>query len=169
MGATETETAREVVTEYMDALADHDLDRAVATWKPGSIDTLHGFDELVAPEGIREYFGALYAAVPDWRFEVTDMVAEGDRVAVRWRADGTFNGSGQFFGLTPNGRRVELEGADVLTVKDGKIVSNFAYTNGIVFAQQVGLLPDPESAQGRVVAGLANAKTAIANRLRRST
>lgn len=167
MATTETETAREVVSEYFDALRDQDLHRATATWKPGSPDRLYGFGELIAPEGIRDYFATIFAAVPDWRFEVLDMVAEGDQVAVRWRAAGTFSGKGKFQGLAPNGRPIELEGADVLTVEDGKIVSNHAYTNGIVFAQQVGALPAPGSAQERAMAAAFNAKTALAERFRR--
>jgi predicted ester cyclase len=167
MATTPTETARAVVTEYFDALAEQDLDRAVATWKPGSIDVLHGIEDLVAPDGIRNYFSSLFAAVPDWRFEVLDMVAEGDRVAVRWRADGTFDGTGDLLGFAPNGKPIEFEGADVLTVEDGRIVSNFAYTNGLLFAQQIGALPKPDSTQGRAMAAAFNAKTAIAKRLRR--
>lgn len=165
--AGETETAREIVSEYFDALREQDLDRAVAMWKPGTLDHLYGFGELSAPDGIRDYFATIFAAVPDWRFEVLDLVAEGDQVAVRWRAGGTFDGTGKFQGLTPNGRPVELEGADVLTVEDGKIVSNHAYTNGMVFAQQIGALPPAGSAQERAMAAAFNAKTAVAKRLRR--
>jgi predicted ester cyclase len=167
VGTTETETAREIVSEYFDALRDQDLDRATATWKPGAPDRMYGFGDLIAPEGIREYFGTIFAAVPDWRFEVLDMVAEGDQVAVRWRAAGTFSGTGKFQGLAPNGRPIDLEGADVLTVEDGKIVSNHAYTNGVVFAQQVGALPPSGSAQERAMAAVFNAKTALAKRLKR--
>jgi predicted ester cyclase len=167
MATAQTETAREVVTEYFDALREQDLDRAVATWKPGSIDVLHGVADLVAPEGIREYFSNLFAAVPDFRFEVLDMVAEDDQVAVRWRTEGSFSGTGDVLGFAPNGRPIELEGLDILTVEEGKIVSNFAYINGMVFAQQIGALPDPESPQGRAMAGVFNAKTAITKRLRR--
>jgi predicted ester cyclase len=162
----QTQSAREVVTEYFDALAAQDLDRAAATWKPGSIDRLHGVADLVAPDGIRNYFASLFAAVPDFRFEVLDMVAEGDQVAVRWRTGGVFSGTGDVLGFAPNGRPIELEGLDLLTVEDGKIVSNFAYVNGMVFAQQIGALPDPESRQGRAMAAAFNAKTAIAKRLR---
>jgi len=167
MGVTETETAREVVTEYFDALAEQDLDRALASWNPGSVDRIFGFGDLVAPDGIREFFAMVFAAVPDWRLEVRDLVAEGDRVAVRWRAAGTFDGTGKFQGLAPNGRPIELEGADVLRVEDGKIVSNHAYTNGMVFAQQVGALPPSGSPQERAMAAAFNAKTALVKRLRR--
>jgi hypothetical protein len=94
------------------------------------------------------------------------MVAEGNQVAVRWRAAGTFSGTAKFQGLAPNGRPIELEGADVLTVEDGEIVSNNAYTNGVVFAQQVGALPPSGSAAERAMAAAFNAKTALAKRLR---
>ena len=163
---SETETAREVVAEYFDALREQDLDRATATWKPGGVDRLFGFGELIAPEGIRDYFATIFAAVPEFRLEVLDMIAEGDQVAVRWRATGKFSGTSKFQGLTPNGRPIELEGADVLTVEDGKIVSNQAYTNGIVFAQQVGALPPSGSGAERAMAAAFNAKTVLAKRLR---
>jgi predicted ester cyclase len=167
VATAQTDTARDVVTEYFDALRERDLDRAVATWKPGSIDRLHGLADLVAPDGIRDYFANLFAAVPDFRFDVLDMVAEENQVAVRWRTGGSFSGTGKVLGFAPNGRPIELEGLDLLTVEDGKIVSNFAYVNGLVFAQQIGALPDPDSPQGRAMAALFNAKTAIAKRLRR--
>jgi predicted ester cyclase len=167
MATAETQTARDVVTEYFDALREQDLDRAVATWKPGAIDVLHGVDDLVAPDGIRDYFATLFAAVPDWRFEVLDLIADGDKVAVRWRTSGTFSGTRDVLGFAPNGRPIELEGADVFTVADGKIVANHAYTNGLVFARQIGALPRSGSAQERAMAAAFNAKTAVEKRLRR--
>ena len=54
----------------------------------------------------------------------------------------------------------------MLTVEDGEIVSNEAYTNGIVFAQQVGALPPSGSGAERAMAAAFNAKTALAKRLR---
>jgi steroid delta-isomerase-like uncharacterized protein len=163
---TKTETPRTVVTEYFDALAARDLDRAVATWKAGSVDRLYGFADMVAPDGIRDYFASLFAAIPDFRLEVQSMVAEDDQVAVHWRASGTFDGDGKFQGLSPNGRPVELQGLDLLTVEDGKITSNYAYTNGMEFARQVGALPARDSAPERAMAAAFNAKTALEKRLR---
>jgi predicted ester cyclase len=168
MMAPETETARAVVTEYFDALAAQDLDRAVATWKPGSLDRLYGFADMVAPDGIRDYFAELFAAIPEFRLEVRSMVTEGDQVAVHWRASGTFDGDRKFQGFTPNGRPVELEGLDLLTVEDGRIVSNYAYTNGMEFARQVGAMPARDSAAESAMAAAFNAKTALEKRLRGS-
>jgi predicted ester cyclase len=168
MMTPETQTAREVVTEYFDALREQDLPRAVATWKPGAVDRLYGFADMVAPDGIRDYFAELLGAVPDFRLEVRSMVAEGDQVAVHWRASGTFNGETKFQGFAPNGRPLELEGLDLLTVADGKIVSNYAYTNGMEFARQVGAMPPQDSGAENAMAAVFNAKTAIEKRLRGS-
>jgi steroid delta-isomerase-like uncharacterized protein len=166
MAKAKKDLAREVVREYFDALAEKDLDRAVATWKPGAHDRLYGFADMVAPHGIRDYFGSMFAAIPDFRIEVDSMVAENDRVAVRWHAAGTFDGAKKFQGLVPNGRRVELEGIDLFTVTDGKIVANDAYTNGMEFARQVGALPPQDSGPERAMAAAFNAKTAIEKKLR---
>ena len=167
MGTTETETAREVVAEYFDAIREQDMDRAVTQWKPGSIDHLYGFGDLIAPDGIRDWFNGLFAAVPDFRLEVTSTVAEGSRVAIHWHATGTFDGTRKFQGFTPNGRRVELEGCDLLTVEDGKIVRNDAYSNGMEFGRQIGALPPMGSPQERAMAAAFNTKTALEKRLRR--
>ena len=167
MGTTETETAREVVGEYFDALAARDPDRAVKTWKDGAIDDLFGFGEMTAPHDIREYFAGLFAAIPDWQFEVLDTVADGNQVAVHWRARGTFTGEGKLEGFVANGRSVDMRGLDILTVEDGKIVSNFAYTNAMELARQIGAMPPPGSPQEKAMAAAFNAKTAIAKRFKR--
>src|SRR5215216_5529540 len=60
------------------------------------------------PEGIRGSEGMMQttymfqAGFPGLRYEPEDMVAEGDKVAVRWTARGTHNGS--FMGVPPTGR-----------------------------------------------------------------
>jgi predicted ester cyclase len=166
MARAKKDLARDVVREYFEALMAKDLERAVATWKPGSQDRLYGFADMVAPDGIRDYFASIFAAIPDFTLEVDSMVAEGDQVAVHWHAGGTFGGSQKFQGLVPNGRRVELEGLDLLTVEEGEIVSNHAYTNGMEFARQVGALPPQGSGPERAMAAAFNAKTAIEKKIR---
>lgn len=68
-----------------------------------SKDNLAIIDELVSPdyvshgpgfaargpEGVKRHFAAMFEAIPDIRFSVEDMVAEGDKVAVRLAYHGT--------------------------------------------------------------------------------
>jgi predicted ester cyclase len=160
-------TTAQVAKAYFGALADRDLKTAASLWKPGSTDHLHGLAELTAPEGIKQYFGAMFDAFPDFDLEILELAASGQNAACRWRMTGTFAGPGRFQGLAPTGHRIVLEGCDMLKVEDGEIVANHAYTNGAELAQQLGLLPKQGTTADRVVTGAFNAKTAAASALRR--
>jgi glyoxylase-like metal-dependent hydrolase (beta-lactamase superfamily II)/predicted ester cyclase len=153
--ASTTETAK----RYFAALAAHDLDAAVACWAPGSIDRFVGQTELVAPGGIREYFSGLFAAFPDFAFEILETTTYRDRCAVRWRARATFAGPGFFQGFEPNGARIDIEGCDVVTVTDGLITHNNAYVDSGDIARQLGFLPAAGSPAEARLAKLANTGT----------
>ncbi|HET8976590.1 MAG TPA: ester cyclase [Solirubrobacteraceae bacterium] len=156
-------TTSDIAKRYFAALSAHDLDAAVACWRPGGIDRLVGSQQFVAPDGIREYFSAMFAAFPDWEFEVLDLTTARNRTAVRWRARATFAGPGHFQGFAPNNARVDLEGCDVVTVEDDLIVENVAYTDSGDAARQLGLLPPAGSPAEARLAKLANARTRAMN------
>jgi predicted ester cyclase len=160
-------TTAQVAKAYFGAISARDLDAAAALWKPGCKDHLHGLAELTAPEGIKQYFGGMFQAFPDFDFEILDLAASGQNAACRWRVTGTFIGPGRFQGLAPSGHRIVIEGCDMLKVEDGQIVGNHAYTNGAELAQQLGLLPKQGTTADRVVTGAFNAKTAAVSALRK--
>src|SRR5205807_9209228 len=89
-----TTTSATVARRYFDALGAHDLDAALACWRPGAVDRLVGQQELVAPDGIRKYVSELFEAFPDLELEVIDELAGGGRTAGRWRGSGTLAGPG---------------------------------------------------------------------------
>jgi glyoxylase-like metal-dependent hydrolase (beta-lactamase superfamily II)/predicted ester cyclase len=149
-------TPAEIARAYFDALAAHDLDAAVAVWRPGGIDRIVGDRDLVAPDGLREYFGGLFGAFPDFALTIKDLTSEADRVAVRWHATGTFAGPGELSGFAPNHGRIAVDGCDVCTVQDGLIVHNDAFTDSGDVARQLGLLPANGSAAQSRLAQLAS-------------
>jgi hydroxyacylglutathione hydrolase len=157
--------AREVAQDYFDALARRDVDGAAACWAPDGVDRLIGQSEAHGPEAVRAFFSELFAAVPDWAFEVEAIVAEGDRVAVRWNATGTFAGESSFQGIEPTGGRVEMAGFDLLTVRDGLIVENDAFSDGMGFARQIGLLPPAGSGVESKLQRAFNARTRAVRKL----
>jgi hypothetical protein len=99
--------------------------------------------------------------------EILDLVAGEEKAVVRWRAEGSFNGTAPFEGMRPNGRRVELQGCDVLTVRNGRIHRNDAYMNAADMARQLGALPPQGSAGERAATALLNLRTRLAERLGR--
>jgi predicted ester cyclase len=164
--ATETEAAK-VARTYFGAIAARDAEAVAASYERGAVDRVVGMSELRAPDGVREWFEGLFAAVPDFSIEVLDLVAEGDRAAVRWRSRGTFDGTGSFGGVAPTGASLEVEGFDLLTVRDGRVVSNQAYINGMDMARQMGVMPPAGSLADRAMLAGTNARTAALGRIRR--
>jgi hydroxyacylglutathione hydrolase len=151
----------EIAKRYFAALAAHDLDAAVACWEPGAIDRLVGAQELVAPQGIREYFDQLFGAFPDFTMEVVEATTYRSRTAVRWRARGTFAGPGRFQDFVSNGARIAIEGCDVVTVENELIVHNDAYIDSGDIARQLGLLPAAGSPAEARLTRLANVRTKL--------
>ena len=154
-------TSTEISRRYFAALAAHDLDAAAACWAPGAIDRLVGQQVLVAPDQIKEYFEALFAAFPDFELEVLGTTTYRSRTAVTWRGWGTFAGPGYFQGFEPNGARIAIEGCDVVSVSDELISHNDAYLDSGDIARQLGLLPPAGSAAEARLARLANVRTRI--------
>jgi steroid delta-isomerase-like uncharacterized protein len=155
-------TTAEIAKRYFTALSAHDLDAAVECWAPGAIDRLVGGPELAAPGGIREYFGELFEAFPDFTLEIVELTTGRNRTAVRWRAHGTFAGPGRFQGFDANGARIAIEGCDVVTVEDGLIRHNDAYIDNGDIARQLGLLPAAGSPAEARLTRLANLRTRVA-------
>lgn len=87
------------------------------------------------------FFDELWAAVPDFTFQILDFVSEGEIAVVRWRATGTFAGPGTLQGLEPNGAKLLLEGVDVVRMRGDKVVRNDAYSDSGALARQLGALP----------------------------
>jgi steroid delta-isomerase-like uncharacterized protein len=161
-------SAKQVATAYFDAIRIRDVDGMVAVWKPGSLDHFYGMATLKVPQDLKAWFSNLFRAFPDFVMEVEDMVAYGDKAAVRWKATGTFSGEGKFEGLTATGASVTLEGLDLLTIEDGKIVENRAYTNATEMARQMGAMPPAGSLGEKAMLGMVNARTAGAGLIQRA-
>jgi predicted ester cyclase len=79
------------------------------------------------PKAFRDYYSAIRSAVADARYEVDDLIAEGDRVVVRWRLLGTHEGA--FRGIAPTGRSITLEGIAIYRVKDGKLMERWVVSD----------------------------------------
>ena len=156
----------DVARGYFDAIARQDIDQAVTFWRPGSIDHLAPIGELRVPDELRSYFEGVFAAFPDFKYEVVDVITEGDRVAVSWRATATFTGE-PYQGIVANGAHVEVEGADICRVEDGLLVRLDSYWDDSSLARQLGLMPKRESLGENIMISLFNAKTALVNALRR--
>jgi len=78
-------------------------------------------------------------AFPDARWELTEMIAENDKVAVKQTVTGTHQR--QFQTIEPTGRSVTIESHAIYIVKDGKITGHQIQTDRLGFMQQLGVIP----------------------------
>ena len=79
----------------------------------------------------------LHTAFPDLRVEIEDIVAEGDRVAVRARWTGTHRGTLPMMPFPPTTRTVEFTGMVFWRVRDGRIVERWATLDRLALQQQL--------------------------------
>jgi hydroxyacylglutathione hydrolase len=157
--------AEAVARRYFGAIDARELEQAVSLWAPGGREHVRGQVDVLAPEGVRAFIGELIGALPDLSMQVISTTTEGERCGVQWRLTGTFAGPGHFGGIAPTGMPIELEGFDLLAVRDGLIQSNDAFTDSMTFARQIGMMPPQGSGAEARMAQAFNAKTRLSSRL----
>lgn len=126
--------------------------RAYELINAGDID---GFGRLVAAgfveheetpglpptkEGVLELFRGYRAAFPDMRMAVEEVIASGDRTVARVKVSGTQDG--EFMGMPPSGRRVEVQLIDIMRFDDaGLIAEHWGVVDMLSLLQQLGAIP----------------------------
>jgi steroid delta-isomerase-like uncharacterized protein len=101
-----------------------------------------GNDRAAGLETMRRF----HATAPDAHFDVLDIVATDDRVAVRSRATGTDSGTGWGapMGAPATGKPFTIEGIDVVEVgDDGRYTAHYGLYDVPALMMQLGLMPSP--------------------------
>lgn len=97
-------------------------------------------------ESYKQFASMHRAAFPDFRLKVEDMVAEGDKVVLRFNWSGTHKG--EFMGIPPTGKQVTVRAICIHRVEGGKIVEQWAELDSMGMMQQLGVVPPPGQARG---------------------
>ena len=83
-------------------------------------------------EGVRNAF-------PEQRMNIEDIIAEGDRVAIRFTSTGTHKG--ELNGVPATGNTIDVTGYEILRIKNGKIAEWWHLGDMFTLMGQLGLLP----------------------------
>ncbi|MEJ7893897.1 MAG: ester cyclase [Solirubrobacteraceae bacterium] len=156
---TDTTSVSETARAVLGAFNSHDTANMRTLWTD---DVAERFPDgtVSGPAALTEYFDGLFTAVPDVRMDVISVAEDGDTAFVRWHLTGTHTGGG-FQGLRPTGKRLEIDGFDQMTIRDGKLAANFVVFDRMQFGQQLGMLPPDGSAPERGMKAAFNAGTAL--------
>ena len=96
-------------------------------------------------EGLKQVLGMLFVAFPDQQWTLEEQIAEGGKVASRLTWRGTH--LGEFMGIPPTGRRVEVKAVVIDHIAQGKMVASRILMDGLGLMRQLGVIPDPQQAQ----------------------
>jgi predicted ester cyclase len=96
--------------------------------------------------GARQHYNTYIAAFPDCRIAIDGMVAEGDKVSVRWTATGTHRG--ELAGIAPTGKRISVPGNLTVRISGGKVVEDHSLWDTLKLAQQIGAVGEVGQAKG---------------------
>jgi steroid delta-isomerase-like uncharacterized protein len=134
-----TEESNEIVVRYYQEVLNS-----------GKVDLL---DELAVPDymehdplpgqgtgldGLRDRVTMFLTALSP-HFTIEDVIAEGEKVVVRWTNSGTH--VGEFFGIPATGKSFQIAGIDIHRLQDGKMAEHWHVVDVFALLQQLGVLP----------------------------
>jgi steroid delta-isomerase-like uncharacterized protein len=135
------EQVRAVLVRYYDEI-----------WNQGRLEVC---DELIAPdyvnhsaplpdlpagpEGLKQTVAAVRRAFPDVHYTIEDMVIGRNKAALRVTMRGTHGG--EFLGVAPTGRRIEVQEIQIEHLRGGQIIAHWHQIDDLGLQRQLGVLP----------------------------
>ncbi len=92
-------------------------------------------------EGLRYAIATLLSAFPDMEWTVEEQIAEGQKVVSRFTMSGTHRG--EFLGIAPTGKPVQVWGVVIDVVREGKFAESRIIMDMLGLMGQIGALPPP--------------------------
>ena len=139
MGLAE-EQNKQVVRQYIEAFNRQDTERlGQLVSSTNQSFEFSGMHTSMDWNRTQQFFAVFWTAFPDLSAKIEEIVAEGDKVAIRVINTGTHKGD--FQGIPPTGKEVSFEGRDFITLRDGKIVEQQAGVDMMELMQQIGAIP----------------------------
>ena len=105
-------------------------------------------DDLIAPdyvdeklqgrESAKQTMRMFYMGFPDLHVTIDDMIAEGDKVWLRLTVRGTH--TGDFYGLSPTGKKITITAVDIFRIVDDKAIQGWTVNDYLDFYKQLGII-----------------------------
>jgi predicted ester cyclase len=80
--------------------------------------------DKVGPDQVKHEIRYFRSVFPDLKYEVVDIISDGEKVWIRYKGSGTQKGNA--WGFAPSGKRVEFDGATILYINSkGKVIDRW--------------------------------------------
>jgi steroid delta-isomerase-like uncharacterized protein len=91
-------------------------------------------------DDLKKFFAVYFAAFPDIHATVNFMVADTDKVVAHFTITGT--NSGPMMGMPATNKKINVDGIDIVTLKNGMATEHWGYRDEMKMMQQLGMMPD---------------------------
>jgi steroid delta-isomerase-like uncharacterized protein len=98
------------VRKVIDVYNSHDLARFDALITDDCVLVRNGI-EARGREEVKRVLAKIYSAMPDIEYRIDDVIASGDKLALRWSGSGTHRG--EYLGVPATGRVLSYDGITV--------------------------------------------------------
>jgi steroid delta-isomerase-like uncharacterized protein len=119
-------------------------------WNQGRVDVL---DELLTPDyrnhspsipnprpgpaDLKPIVMAMRSGISDLRYQILDLIATPDKVAVYVRVTGTHTGT--LFGIPATGRSIDIRQMQIEWLENGRIAQHWRVTDELALMRQLGV------------------------------
>jgi len=130
--------------DYLAAWSSHDVEKIASFFTDDCVyeDVAVGAVNR-GKEELKAFASALFAGVPDLKFELKSVFVAGDRAGDEWIMTGTQTGA--LPGIPATGKSFSIRGASIIELHEGKITRNADYWDLASLLRQLGLMPGAPS------------------------
>ena len=135
-----TEESKALVRrEYEQGVNKKDFDVRDGALASNYLGHFPGVPPIQGIEAFKQFTSGFFTAFPDLQTTIEDLIAEGDKVAVRqtWRGTHT----GDFLGIPPTGKQVIFTSTEFYRVAGGKLAEEWVELDMLGLLQQLGAIP----------------------------
>ena len=98
--------------------------------------------DVIGIDSARTYYANFLTGFSNIQFTIEDVFGQGDKLVKHWRFKGTHTGN--FFGIPPTGKVVDIDGTTLVRMSDGKIAEEKDFYDNYEFLNQLGLIPSSD-------------------------
>jgi predicted SnoaL-like aldol condensation-catalyzing enzyme len=126
---------KEIVAEFSETVfVQHDLTRLDQCMRDDYIQ--HNPDCPQGKAGFVEFFTEIFAAIPDFKYTLLKIVAEGDLVFMYSTTTGTHKGT--WLGMPPTGNKLDFNVVDIFRLEDGLIAEHWDVADTLTLFTTIG-------------------------------
>ena len=139
-----TESNKEIVLQFYQAFDERDIDRVLGLIADDFIAHIAGISEPLNKESFKQFGMEFYFAFLNGKHTFNEIIVSGDRVVTCGKFTATHLGN--FQGLPPTKKQIEISIMHIDKVENGKIIEHWGQGDAQGLMQQLGIifLPSPK-------------------------